>query len=65
MKEQLTDGWRKPHNKELHNLCSSPIIVSVFKSRRMRWTELASRRRDTLVGKAEGKRYLIRLKCKW
>jgi hypothetical protein len=32
------DGlWRKLHNDELHSLCSSPNIVRVIKSRRMRW----------------------------
>jgi hypothetical protein len=32
------DGsWRKLHNDELHNLYSSPNIVRVIKSRRMRW----------------------------
>jgi hypothetical protein len=31
------DGsWRKFHNDELHSLCSSPNIVTVIKSRRMR-----------------------------
>jgi hypothetical protein len=29
--------WRKLHNDELHGLYSSPIIVRVIKSRRMRW----------------------------
>jgi hypothetical protein len=34
------DGsWRKLHNDELHNLYSSPNIVRVIKSRRMRWAE--------------------------
>jgi len=33
------DGsWRKLHNDELHNLYTSPNIVRVIKSRRMRWT---------------------------
>jgi hypothetical protein len=32
------DGsWRKLHNDELHNLYSSPNIVRMIKSRRMRW----------------------------
>jgi hypothetical protein len=32
------DGsWRKLHNDELHSLYSSPNIVRVVKSRRMRW----------------------------
>jgi hypothetical protein len=32
------DGsWRKLHNDELHSQFSSPNIVRVFKSRRMRW----------------------------
>jgi hypothetical protein len=30
-------GWRKLHNEELHNLYSSPSIIRVIKSRRMRW----------------------------
>jgi hypothetical protein len=29
--------WRKLHNEELHNLCSSPSISRIMKSRRMRW----------------------------
>jgi hypothetical protein len=31
------ESWRKLHNDELHNLYSSPNIVRVVKSRRMRW----------------------------
>jgi hypothetical protein len=32
------DGlWIKLHNDELHSLYSSPNVVRVFKSRRMRW----------------------------
>jgi hypothetical protein len=30
-------SWRKLHNDELHSLYSSPNIVTVIKSRRMRW----------------------------
>jgi hypothetical protein len=36
--EREEDGlWRKLHNDELHGLYSSPNIVRVIKSRRMRW----------------------------
>jgi hypothetical protein len=31
-------------NKVLHNLCPSPIIIRVIKSRRMRWAEHVARR---------------------
>jgi hypothetical protein len=30
-------SWRKPHDDELHSLYSSPNIVRLIKSRRMRW----------------------------
>jgi hypothetical protein len=36
-KDEVTEGWRKMHNEELHNLYSSPIIIRVMKSRRVRW----------------------------
>jgi hypothetical protein len=29
--------WRKLYNKELHDLYSSPSIIRITKSRRMRW----------------------------
>jgi hypothetical protein len=35
--DEETGGWRKLHNEELHNLYSSPSIIRVTKSRRMRW----------------------------
>jgi len=30
-------GWRRLHDVELHNLCASPDIIRVIKSRGMRW----------------------------
>jgi hypothetical protein len=36
-KRDVTGGWRKLHNEELHNLYSSPSIIRMIKSRRMRW----------------------------
>jgi hypothetical protein len=36
-RDEVTGGWRKLHNEELHGLYSSPSIIRVFKARRMRW----------------------------
>jgi hypothetical protein len=35
-RDEVTGGWRKLH-EELHNLCSSPSLIRMTKSRRMRW----------------------------
>jgi hypothetical protein len=35
--DEVTRKWRKRHNEELNDLYSSPNIVRVIKSRRMRW----------------------------
>jgi hypothetical protein len=37
-RNEMTGGWRKLHNEELRNLYSSPDIIKIIKSRRMRWT---------------------------
>jgi hypothetical protein len=36
-RDEVTGGWRKLHNEELHNLYSSPSIIRMIKSRRVRW----------------------------
>jgi hypothetical protein len=66
------DGtWRKLHNGELHDLYSSPNIVRVIKSRRMRWAGHVARmgkRRGAyrvLVGRPKGKRPLERPRRSW
>jgi hypothetical protein len=66
----VTGGWRKLHNEELHNLFSSPNIIRMAKSRRMKWAEHVARmgKRTTyriLVGKPEEKRPLGRPRYKW
>jgi hypothetical protein len=48
------------NNGELHNLYSSPIIIRMIKSRRIRWAGHLARMGETnayriLVGKPEGK----------
>jgi hypothetical protein len=64
-----TRKWRKLHNEELHNLCSSPNRM--IKSRRMRWAGHVARIRETknacmiLVGKPERKRPLGRPRHRW
>jgi hypothetical protein len=67
-KEQEEGSWRKLHNDELHSLHSSPNIVSVIKSRRMRWAGHVARMgegRGVLVGRPEGKRPLGRPRRRW
>jgi hypothetical protein len=36
-RDEVTGGWRKLHNEELHNLYSSRSVIRMIKSRRMRW----------------------------
>jgi hypothetical protein len=65
-KREEDGSWRKLHNDELHNLYSSPNIVRVIKSRRMRWAVHVARMGEergvyrVLVGRPEGKRPLGR-----
>jgi hypothetical protein len=28
-REEVAEGWRRMHNEELHNLCTSPYIIRV------------------------------------
>jgi hypothetical protein len=42
-RDEIRGDWRKLHNEELNNLYSSPIMVPVIKSRRMRWAEHVAR----------------------
>jgi hypothetical protein len=63
---EVTVGCRKLHNEELHNLYSSPSIIRIIKSRRMRCAGHVARMGEKsntyriLVGKPEGKRPLGR-----
>ena len=70
-REGVTGEWRKLHTEELNDLYSSPNIVRVIKSRRMRWAGHVARREEgrgvhkVLVGKPEGKRPLGRPRRRW
>jgi hypothetical protein len=68
-RDEERGGWRKLHNEELRNFSSSPSIIRIIKSRRMRWAGHVARRGKKkkkknayriLVGKPEGKRPLGR-----
>jgi hypothetical protein len=70
-RDEVTGGWRKLHNEELHNLYSSPSIIRMIKSRRMRRTghvaQVGEKKNEykILVGKLQGKRSLGRPRCMW
>jgi hypothetical protein len=36
-RDEVMGGWRRLHDEDLHNLYSSPIIIRMIKSKRMRW----------------------------
>jgi hypothetical protein len=70
-RDEVTGEWRRLHNEELNDLYSSPNIVQVIKSRRMRWAGHVARMGEergvygVLVGKLEGKRPLGRPRRRW
>jgi hypothetical protein len=70
-RDEVTGEWRKLHNKELHDLYSSPSIIRMIKSRRMRSAGHVARMEEKrnayrlLVGKPEGKRSLGRPRRRW
>jgi len=67
----VTVEWRKLHNDELNDLYTSPNIVRVINSRRMRWAGHVARMGErrgvyrVLVGKPDGKRPLWTRKHRW
>jgi hypothetical protein len=68
-KVEVTAEWRRLHKKELYALYSSPNIIRVIKSRRLRLAGHVARMGRgayrALVGKAEGRRPLERPRRRW
>jgi hypothetical protein len=67
----VTGDWRKLYNEEFHNLYSTPNIIRMIKSRRMRWAghvAVIGEKMNAyriLVGKQRGKRPLGRPRRRW
>jgi len=70
-RDEVTGEWRKLHNELLNNLYSSPNIVRMIKSRRMRWAGHVARMGEgsgvyrALVGRPERRRPLGRPRRRW
>jgi hypothetical protein len=70
-RDEVKGKWRRLHNRELYALYSSPNIILVIKSRRLRWAGHVARIGEkraacwAVVGKSEGRRTLGRLRHRW
>jgi hypothetical protein len=70
-RNEVTGEWRKLHNEERCDLYSSPSIIRIIKSRRMRWADHVAGMEEKrnayrlLMGKPEGERPLRRPRRRW
>jgi hypothetical protein len=71
VRDEVTGGWRKLHNEELHNFYSSSNIIWMIKLKGTRWAgqvvriEKMRNSYKILVQKAEGKKPLGRSRRIW
>jgi hypothetical protein len=69
--DEVTGEWRKLHNDELRDLYSSPSIITIVKSKRMKWAGHVARMGEKryaytlLVGKPEGRKPIGRQRRTW
>jgi hypothetical protein len=71
-RDEVTGGWRKQHNEEFRDLYSSPNIIRMMESRRIRWAghvvDYEWKRGMLLLvigGKARGKDTTRRPRRRW
>jgi hypothetical protein len=70
-RDEATGEWRRLHYEELNDLYSSPNIIRVIKSRKMRWAGHVARMGEKrgayriLVGRPEGRQPLGRPRRRW
>jgi hypothetical protein len=70
-RDEVTGDWKKLHSEDLHNLYSSPNIITMIKTRRMRWAGHVARTGEPrnayriLVGNPGGERPLGRPRRRW
>jgi hypothetical protein len=71
-RDKITGSWTKLYNEELHNLYSSPNVIKMIKSRRMRWAgHVASTDRRKMherfwwENQKERDQPLGKVRCRW
>jgi hypothetical protein len=70
-RDEVTGEWRRLHNKNNYALYSSPNIMQVIRSRRLRWAGHVAHMGEkrgacrALMGQPEGRKPLGKHRCRW